>query len=321
MQVRAFNSVAVDKINNIFTKSSNNIEKLKSEILYYLFLPKELRSFFPKLVNYQKDYSTYKLQYIPYKSLEELILNQEISFAECKNILGDLIRLMDKFHKIKPSKMDITSVDVANFYIKKTKERIYDLGKINDFKNILSKSYLTINGIKYKNFSLIENSFSQLIQQHTAKHHSISIIHGDFCFSNILYSPTKQTIKLIDPRGSFIHEGIYGHNLYDYAKLLHCVHSRYDFIVNDLFTLNECDSECFYFEIPTSLLLDQLEEFYKEILIEKNITLEFLYLIEASLFLSMASLHYENIQRQKILYLIGIIILNQVIEGHYAHMH
>ncbi|MBA2656498.1 MAG: hypothetical protein H0U70_05870 [Tatlockia sp.] len=320
MQTRAFNSISVDIEKSIITKSSNNKEKLEDEILYYLRLPEQLKNLFPKLINFKKDYSAYHLEYLPYSSLQDLILNEKITSIEGQAILSNLSTILQEIHSFKPDFL-ISSDEIAQFYIKKMKDRILELNKVNYFKTLLVQPILTINGNPYKNFSILETACNKLFIRFTKKYHKVRAIHGDFCFSNILYAPKKKFIKLIDPRGSFTHKGIFGHELYDYAKLMHCLHGYYDFLVNDQFVLSETLSNQFNFEIPYSSLIAELEDSYINLLLNKEIPLDFIYLIEASLFLSMASLHYENLERQKILYLTGIIILNNVIEGKYENMH
>lgn len=59
-----------------------------------------------------------------------------------------------------------------------------------------------------------------------------SVVHGDFCFSNILYDSRVRRIKAIDPRGLVgDRPTIYGDLRYDLAKLNHSVVGRYDQIV------------------------------------------------------------------------------------------
>lgn len=74
-------------------------------------------------------------------------------------------------------------------------------------------------------------------------------------------------------------------------------------------------------DVPLYDCFNDMYEYFINRLVERNVLIEFVYLIEASLFLSMVSLHYENPCRQKVLYLTGLIILNNVIEGNYAHMY
>jgi hypothetical protein len=59
-----------------------------------------------------------------------------------------------------------------------------------------------------------------------------SVMHGDFCFSNILYSARVRRIKVIDPRGYVDDDAsLYGDPRYDLAKLAHSVVGRYDQII------------------------------------------------------------------------------------------
>ncbi len=140
-----------------------------------------------------------------------------------------------------------------------------------------------------------------------------SVIHGDYCFSNILYCTDTKNIKLIDPRGSFFTSGIYGHPYYDYAKLLHCLHGEYDYIINNDFKLYHESNLKFYLHVKSSTLLKRLCNYFFSVLKERKIDLNYLILVESSLFLSMASLHYESLERQKALFMKGLMILNEVI--------
>ena len=63
-------------------------------------------------------------------------------------------------------------------------------------------------------------------------------MHGDLCFSNLLYDSRNRRIKAIDPRGSV--DGapsLYGDLRYDLAKLGHSIVGRYDQIVAGRYAL------------------------------------------------------------------------------------
>lgn len=58
------------------------------------------------------------------------------------------------------------------------------------------------------------------------------LMHGDFCFSNILYASRLRRIKVIDPRGSVDGQPtLWGDPRYDLAKLAHSIIGRYDQII------------------------------------------------------------------------------------------
>lgn len=320
MQPRAFNQISIDLEKGTLTKYSINTKKLQNEIYYYLDLPKEIASFFPSLIDYNENYSDYKLEYIPYHSISELILKNKISKVEGGEIISNLLKILQEIHSCSPNNI-VSKNELYNFYIKKTKERINDLERNSSFfRTLLSHRLINVNGQVYKSFSVLEKDFCSLIKKHLKTHNKVRVIHGDFSFSNILYSPLEKIIKLVDPRGSFVDPGIFGHVLYDYSKLMHCLHGRYDYIVNDQYHFEE-DEYNFKIKVFSSELMDYLERIYTHILIDNEFNMEFVYLIESSLFLSMASLHYENHQRQKMFYLTGLILLNQIIEGKYENMH
>ncbi len=57
-------------------------------------------------------------------------------------------------------------------------------------------------------------------------------MHGDFCFSNLLYDSRNRRIKAIDPRGAVEKTpSLFGDLRYDLAKLGHSIVGRYDQIV------------------------------------------------------------------------------------------
>ena len=66
-----------------------------------------------------------------------------------------------------------------------------------------------------------------------------TVMHGDFCFSNILYDLRARRIRVLDPRG-FVTPGrasLYGSALYDLGKLAHSVVGRYDELIAGRYAL------------------------------------------------------------------------------------
>lgn len=320
MQARVFNNVFVDYPKGHFIKSSANSEKLKNEINYYLNLPSSVTDLFPKLITYHPGYTDYTLEYVPFKSLAELIVENKITSEEGKNIIDDLFKILDRLHAIHLASKESTK-QIQEFYIGKTLERLDQLSSNSYFKKLLKTPYLIINNKSYDNFFKLKDFFVKSIQDLSAEDSYLSVFHGDFCFSNILYCPKTKNIKLVDPRGSFGIEGIYGHAYYDYAKLLHCLHGRYDYIVNNDFELEEKEFGQFNLKSSCSTVLHKLYQFYCQLLDIRGVNLTFLYFIEASLFLSMPVLHYEDFRRQKALFLTGLIILNNIFRGHHENLY
>ena len=140
-----------------------------------------------------------------------------------------------------------------------------------------------------------------------------TIIHGDYCFSNILFDSSNYIFKLIDPRGRLNAEAtIYGDPRYDIAKLRHSVVGLYDFIVQGLFKLTEKDTE-FEYKILTTNDYKILEEIFDKYLSINGFNVQEIKFIEGLLFLSMIPLHKDNFDRQKVFYLKAIELLNATI--------
>ena len=125
-----------------------------------------------------------------------------------------------------------------------------------------------------------------------------SIMHGDLCFSNILYDSRSNHIKLIDPRGvdNKNNISIYGDWRYDVAKLAHSVIGKYDFIIANRFKYKENSSTDIEFDIEYDNLykVEELDEYF-----DKFFDFKVYYPIMINLFLSMIPLHSDNNLRQK----------------------
>lgn len=71
-----------------------------------------------------------------------------------------------------------------------------------------------------------------------------SVMHGDLCFSNLLYDSRVRRIRALDPRGLVGERpGIYGDLRYDLAKLAHSIVGRYDQIVAGRYVATEKDGD------------------------------------------------------------------------------
>lgn len=318
MPSNIFNTIDIDYNSHTIIKSSENTSKLRNEINYYLNLPKSISAYFPALIEYKEDYSAYVSEYIPYRSLAELFISDELTLSKGKKILNTLLIVLKNIHSIKnTSPQDVN--DICDFYINKTFLKIEQLKENPFFIDLLRNDYLIINDVVYKNFSLLQDEFIQKIQSLTLNNHVTTAIHGDFSFNNILYCVKDGQIKLINPRGSFVSNDIYGHPYYDFAKLLHSLHGGYDLIINNDFEL-EYSEEKFYFSIKKSLLLEDMCIYYLNALKLQGVDLNLLFIIQSSFFLSSKYLGDDkNIQRA--LFLKGIIMLNNTFNGHYENLY
>ncbi|GAH31849.1 unnamed protein product, partial [marine sediment metagenome] len=86
----------------------------------------------------------------------------------------------------------------------------------------------------------------------------------------------------------------------------------YDFIVADLFELHQ-DQHGFNGQVFTHSLPSTLGPSLDSMITEAGFNIAEIRFIEGLLFISMLPLHFGNLKRQKILYLTGLTLLNEVL--------
>ena len=158
----------------------------------------------------------------------------------------------------------------------------------------------TINGTSVPSLREIYQRTSALIDM--GNQHYVTLMHGDFCFSNILYDFKSKGIKVIDPRG-ITPDGelsVYGDLRYDVAKLAHSVLGLYDFIVGGRFYYEESAPYCVHFRLYTNETVRNVQDLFEGMTFA-GYTLGQLSIkpMVIQLFLSMLPLHHDNPLRQK----------------------
>ena len=127
-----------------------------------------------------------------------------------------------------------------------------------------------------------------------------SVMHGDLCFSNLLYDSRVRRVRALDPRGLVGERpGIYGDLRYDLAKLAHSVVGRYDQIVAGRYVASERDRD---FTLAFEQIAAQpwLEAGLGEMTVDGVGALSTtVRAAMVSLFLSMIPLHADRPDRQR----------------------
>ena len=229
---------------------------------------------FPSLVprvrnlNYKGNNCFYEVEYFNTPTLSDIFVFLNIDDYSKKEIISNLVRKLKDFQKIKFSG-DVSS---KNFLSEKLLDRKQDILNLNS-------SHIEIKKI--------EELISENVDYFSLKEFEFIFMHGDYCFSNILYNRRTDEIKLIDPRGFIdIEEGfsIYGPNVYDYFKLGHSYIALYDNIIAGSnpsdFDMEKMNDRLVFF--------CKLTEMSRELILYGMI----------NLFLSMIPLHSDNLSRQ-----------------------
>lgn len=293
---RYFNTLIYNPSTARVIKSSMDELKLIDEILWYKQLPSELHYLIPELYGYSLEKGNVYLEmaYIPYPSLAELYINDELTIDQWDHVLNQIMNLFAIFSSYQG---ELNSVSLEKMYILKTLERVNQFLEQSEWaKAIRKKGYFRINDSYYlcptkllkEYLAEVQNMYSRPV---------IQLIHGDLCFSNVMYDLSTDSICLIDPRGSFGEPGIYGDSRYDLGKIRHSL-SGYEYIVNDKFEI-QAFAEGMMLSLPISSVQNQVLVEWDRLLSDRSRDIK---MIEALLFLSMLPLHVDRPDRQKAMY-------------------
>jgi hypothetical protein len=286
---RSFNDLMITE--RYVTKGSDKVFKMKCESEWFKNIPNTLKTYTPRLINSDINTSraTYTIEYLYLSTLNELYTFGELPtqswmkiFEACNNFLVECKRYKAP-HPISKS--------VAHLYGEK------NLNRIQQFAN---QSNCSIDTVCILNGTSLPSIREMIVHcnslTHPTNQSDMSIMHGDFCFSNLLYDFRAQSIYCIDPRGHLNPEEptIYGDQRYDIAKLYHSVIGNYDSIIAGRYTLSYHKNNFnFNFDNPRKDI--QLLMIGMKI---GGVEPHEIHPIMINLFFSMLPLHADNKERQ-----------------------
>lgn len=275
---RAFNKQ--DFANGTMRKSSSWHEKIEAESFWFENLPKELFIYTPK---FQRGENEYFLEYLYNNNLAELFVFGNLPSFIWKRIFQSLKEFLDALHSFKGQNLRL-DFD----YQSKTLQRLKDFSKQSGIS--LDERFI-INDKEVLSLNELLQKLSPLMKEPQ----SFCLIHGDFCFSNIMFDFRAGMIKTYDPRGLDFSGKItnYGDENYDFAKLFHSVLGLYDFIMAGFFRL-EMSGKNIQFELENSEELAKIQATFLELFKPDKA----LYALTIHLFLSMLPLHNDDSKRQ-----------------------
>jgi len=292
---RAFNRLSITK--DAVCKTSAQIEKIEAEAAWFEAIPPALRAHVPAYLGRVEPGANrpgYSLAYEYLCPLSDLYVFGAFAPSVWRRILaacGETLTLMRGW---KPA--GIESGWFAHLYAGKAVERYRRFAGEAGFD---ADQGWTINGRPFPSpLALIEKMASHI--GHPGEEDS-GVLHGDFCFSNILFDFRRGGLKMIDPRGYAEpgRPGIYGDTRYDLGKLHHSVVGRYDFIVAGYYQLARPAPGALEFHIADGAAQQAVEAQFREVICQGDPERERLAAaISVLLFFSMLPLHAENRDRQ-----------------------
>ncbi|MGI4751209.1 MAG: hypothetical protein ACRYFB_11280 [Janthinobacterium lividum] len=310
---RSFNSVSVNEL-GILKKQSTNHSKLKNEAEFILSIPAKLSILFPRIIsgfNYDSETKSgsYSMEFYGYPSIAELQLFWDLKDEVWTRIFLDLESVIKLFIK---EGYSIGKQAYLDFYVGKISDRVEEFYKqLNDDYKYLVTEDVNVNGIMYKSFYQIKDKLFEKIEQLYSED-DFCVVHGDFCFNNLLYDVPHRLIKLIDPRGSFgnKYKGLYGDIKYDIAKLLHSAVGGYDYLVNNLYNVDFDGKNITYnifYKDNNTIIAEKAQQLVSNL----GYSIKDIMVIVGTLFLTMPPLHEDSSSRQRIMYIHGIKLINE----------
>jgi len=301
--LRHFNTLTYDAELGLVTKQSQNSEAFRHQVRWFKQVPDELGSFLPRIYDSSDGPSPYiTMELLSMPTLGDLLVNSRLDVGAW----NDVARKVHLIHSILRNYAFTSPVArqiATEIYVHKTRDRIR---QFCDQRPEVLDLWIDSSGRRFALDDVLLTLLDYVEVTGLLAVNDLAPIHGDMCFSNLMYDPRGRHIKLIDPRGEFGIPGIYGDPRYDKAKLMHSYDGLYDFIVSDQFDVSvsaegqlACCIKCDCYHQKVGQIFDATIFSNKEEHSQCNA-------IQALLFLSMLPLHSDKPQRQLAMLQIGL---------------
>lgn len=307
---RSFNELTITDTH--VYKSGTPGFKIAAEGNWFAHLPLSLRGFIPQLMGQgiKEDRPYYVLEFLYLAPLNELLVNGNNPVFFWRKVfkhLSSWLQACNKNHDEGQTPNIVNSRQVL--FRDKTVKRLTEFCCSMNYD---MTDCVTVNGIRSPS---IQTVMEECIRLALSKPSIPGILHGDLCFSNIMYDSRADAIKLIDPRAIDPNNNftMYGDIAYDIAKLNHSVLGLYDHIIAGAYQLNHKDTLSFDLEIFAEQRIIHIQEAYlQDPLVAELSPLEYMPLT-ILLFLSMLPLHADNKPRQLALFANAFLLYNKFI--------
>ena len=298
---RSFNDLKIN-YRSVIKSSKSKSKKIYAEGNWFFELPLSLRIYTPALLEISKGNQNfiearYSLEYLYLLPLNDLFVFCRLDESSWDLIFKGLFHMLSDFSNFKLKK--VTDSHLAQFndlYLKKTIKRLESFSNQSSYS--LSNNNFKIGSDIYSLRDIAEIS-AGFISPVSKK--DISIIHGDLCFSNILFDNRVGSIKCIDPRGMSPSGelSIYGDKRYDIAKVYHSVFGLYDLIIANRYEMRDSlMGTDISFSINEEFHSKLLDNFRKTVLFPLGYNEKEILAITIHLFLSMIPLHDDRPNHQ-----------------------
>lgn len=290
---REFNTLVADR--RRITKSGNDHRKIGAEAHWYETLPPPLRVYTPAYLGLQEESAStsYSIEYLHLPTLSDLFVFGRLPRRAWEQMLSACDEFLTACANYPAPSADRPR---RTLYLEKTLERLEAFARST---GLSLADPCRFGGAWLPTLEQMARLTASAIPEATATH--LTLVHGDFCFSNILYDVRSQRVRAIDPRGLDA-EGSsspYGDRRYDIGKLHHSAVGKYDLIMAGAMYLERHGPLDFELKLPDSESTRAVREvFLAHSFAGLSLSAAAAHPISILLFLSMLPLHSDGVERQ-----------------------
>jgi len=296
---RHFNELQV--ADGVVTKSSSDAAKMDAEAAWFESAPAPVKPYLaPYIGRKAGPPAGYQLEYLHLATLSELYVFGRLPervwrkiFASCDAYL----RCAGALAVAAPPAADCA----RQTYLGKTISRLSTYAGQSGCD--LDAGW-RLNGVAAPSLAAIAHEAADAV---LAQPLAAAFVHGDFCFSNIMFDFRAGRLKMIDPRGADAHgrPTCYGDLRYEIGKLAHSVLGLYDFIVAGSFQ-HSAEGQDISFRVLAERCAPVQHAFAGASFAGRRPAQWDCYPVMVLLFLSMLPLHADSPLRQQALMANGI---------------
>lgn len=290
---RHFNQLQI--ADGVLTKSSSDARKMLAEAAWFEQAPPAIRPFLPNFIARNETPTGYQLEYLHLAALNELYVFGRLPERVWRKIFSACDTYLRAASRI-PMPDALPAGLAESTYDAKTRQR---LDQFSLQTGVSLDAAWRFNGMPTPSLRDMAAQAADAVLTHPD---AASFIHGDFCFSNILFDFRAGRLKLIDPRGIDC-RGIptpYGDLRYEVGKLAHSVLGLYDYIVAGFYHLS-MDGQAVTFTVFADRVEPVKRLFAETEFLGRRPASWDCYPLMLLLFLSMLPLHADNPDRQRAL--------------------
>lgn len=293
--LRHFNTLSYDSARGRVTKKSANSEAFRKQVRWFKQIPDEVAPFVPRVFassDGSDPFITMELLSIP--TLSDLFISQRLDLGAWNDVVRSISCIQSCFAE-RAVKNSLAPHLAHAVYVDKTHSRL------NDFiaQNPSANQYFVRHGAEKWCIDRVQKTLTSFVERSgLLATDELSPIHGDFCFSNLLYDCKARLVKMIDPRGEFGVPGVFGDRRYDLAKLAHSYAGGYDFIVADRFSVEAESEGHLRLSVQKNGYDTRVRSIFEAVLLPDGALRQQVNALQALLFLSMLPLHSDKPKRQ-----------------------